>query len=1150
MFRRSSIVLVLLLAFTSLSFAQNVTATLRGTVHDSSDAAIAGASVVVTDTGTGAVQTVASNNAGEYVALQLPVGTYSVTINANGFDPSTYSNIILNVGQEARVDAKLHTGTVAQQIQVSSTAILIQSEDAVNGDLLSGKQLQELPSNSRNIWQEAQYLPNVSATTTTDSLGNRGGFIVAGINNSGATNYLIDGSDNNDWTTGQPTVRPSTDAISDFRIITGEASAEYGEKNGGQVVLNTRAGTNVFHGSAFFYYRNGKWNAPLYDFQYPVIPATPSSQSKQFGGSFGGPILKGRTFFFVTYEATRLSADPGVSGTSPLDAWKGGSYTSDGNAHFTTTILDPTTGLPFLNNDIPFGRISQASQLLLKYYPEAASQTAFAANNFANHIPNTQNENQGTFRIDQTISSKDSVFGVYTILDGYDAGTTGDLVVANSIVPEFGGAGPHIYQHASIGEDHIFTPNLVNNFRIGFNRMDAGYYNQDATQGNVVAALGLPQGGNYMESPADGNTGVPSIAISSLSSIGTSNNPQWRGDNTVDVSDDLSWVHKNHTFKVGLEAVDFFKHSFFVSNGRGSFTFNGQYTGGSGNVQNAFADFLLGYIDTDSYGNGNENQYPIQHSGGLYAEDEWTPIPSLTINYGLRWDYFGPVREAYNNISYFNYATDDIYTGNGPYYSLNDSTGLLQQAGTVSKRRDNYAAIYHNFAPRFGFAYRLQNNGATVIRGGFGIYYGIPVIATWNSANGLGVPFVLTKSFTAPVPNAATHATTDPYLLGPSAFGTAGTQALNSLSLTTIDPHIGTLYTEEYSLGIQHQLGRAALIEISYQGSRTNHNVSSLSINQPTLATRLANPAVTTPVNRLRPYNTIGSQSDWAGITEIGDHLGANYNSLLLQAQRRFDNGLTFQSYLVYSKAMEDSGVVNDPAYPKSRNYGPTTTDQKFRSVTTGLYSLPFGAGQRWLGTSPAVVRYVVSGWQATTVLTLQSGRPFSTSTNDNFASYTGNGGHAFINPAGGSPHAAIDTNTGLHTHTVNDWFNTGAFRSNDPANGSLLSNATATATSGYVYNYGTAGYDNLRGPGLQDVDFGLIKEVKFHGQQSVQFRADAFNILNHPNFTNPSAAYGGAGPTGNTPGTTGVITSTVAAGSSTATGANRQLQLSLRYSF
>jgi hypothetical protein len=468
---------------------------------------------------------------------------------------------------------------------------------------------------------------------------------------------------------------------------------------------------------------------------------------------------------------------------------------------------------------------------------------------------------------------------------------------------------------------------------------------------------------------------------------------------------------------------------------------------------------------------------------------------------------------------------------------------------TAPARRDNYAAIYHNFAPRIGVAYRVHNSDQTVIRGGFGIYYGIPSIQTWNSANGLGTPFLLPKSFTAPTPSATTHITTNPYLLGPTAFGAAGTQQLNSLGVTTIDPHIQTLYTEQYSLGVQHQLGKIALIEVSYQGSRTVHNVSTLSINQPTLAQRQANPALSTTVNSLRPFNTIGSDSAWGSISELSSGLSANYNSLLVQAQRRFENGLTFQSYLTYAKALEEGSLVNDPAYPASYNYGPSAYDQKFRSVTTGLYHLPFGDGQRFLRTSPYWVRSVVGGWQATTVLTLQSGRPFSSSTNDTYASYTGNGGHAFINPGGGNPNAKINPQTGQKTHTVTNWFNTAAFRSNDPANGTKLNNNGATATSGYVYNYGNGGYDNIRGPGLQDVDFGLIKEVKFHSTQSVEFKAEAFNLLNHPNFINPSAAYGSTGANGISS-TTGVITATVASGTATATGANRQLQLSLRYAF
>lgn len=1178
-YRRTSFVLFLLLAFSAIGFAQNTTATLRGTVHDSSGAAVPGAAVTVTNTGTHADYKVVTNNTGDYTVVQLPIGTYSVTVTASGFDTSIYTGIILNVNQNARVDASLKPGSVNQTVAVDATAIQIQSEDAVNGKLLSGRELQELPSNNRNIWQEAQFLPQVSATTASDSLANRGGFVVAGITSSN-NNYTIDGIDDNDWTTGQPTTRPSTDTVSDYRIITGQAPAEYGEKNGGQVVVNTRGGTNQFHGGAFFFYRDGKWNAPLYDFGYPTITPVPTSVYRQFGGSVGGPIVKDHTFFWVTYEATRSSEDPGVTGYTALPSWFGGANTSDGNAQFAspTPLYNPATGtqfaLTFPNSgvyEIPSALITADAQALFQYFPQATSTTTESGQTvgeFANHKPNTQNENQGTFRIDQKFSQKDSVFGVYSILDGYESGTVGDFVVSNGVVPGFGASSPHIYQHAAIGWDHIFTPNLVNSLRFGFNRFDAFYRNQDASLGNVAGALGLPQGNPYLNLPTNGNTGVPSFAVSGLSAIGTGSNPQWRGDNTVPLAESLTWIHGNHTYKVGLQAVDFFKHSFYIPGGRGTYNFNGQYTagsGGSGNTQQAFADFLLGYIASDSYQAGIENQYPIQHSGGLYAQDEYKIVPSLTLSYGLRWDYFSPVREAYNNINYFNSTTNLVYTGQGQVYDLNTpgsplysssvAQGNLNVVGSVPKRRDNYAAIYHNFAPRIGFAYRLHNTDSTVLRGGYGIYYGLPQIQTWNSANGLGTPFLIPKSFTGASVSKTTHepvptSTTPVLTVGPDAFGSTGAQPLNSTGVTTIDPHIKTLYTQQYSLGIQHQLGKIALLEVSYQGSKTEHNISSLSINQPTLAQRQANPALATTVNSLRPFNTIGSDSAWSTISVVGGGLAANYNSLLVSAQRRFEAGLTFQSYLVWAKSLEEGSLVNDPAYPTAYNYGPAATDQKFRSVTTGLYNLPFGNGRRFLGTAPSLVRYAVSGWQATTVLTLQSGRPFSTSTNDNYASYTGNGGHAFLNPGGGSPKASIDTATGQKTHTVKDWFNTGAFRSNDPANGAALTNAGVTATSGYVYNYGNGGYDNLRGPGLQDVDFGLIKQVNFHSTQSVEFKAEAFNILNHPNFANPGSAYGSSGPDGTTPNSTGVITSTVAAGTSTASGANRQLQLSLRYAF
>jgi hypothetical protein len=1152
--RNSGIFILLFISLISAVKAQNISATLRGTVHDAGGSLVSGATVVVESTSTGTTHTTTTNSTGDYVVLQLPPATYIVTITQPGFDPARFTGIILNVDQQARVDATLTIGSVVQQIQVNSTAILLQTEDSVNGSLLDGQKLKELPTNSRNFWQVAQLNPNVSPTPAGDSLANRGGFVVAGIPSSN-NNYLLDGSDDNDWTTGQPTVRPSLDAIQEFRILTGESPAEFGRRNGGQILLSTRAGAKQFHGGAFIFYRNNKWNAPQYNFNY--VPGTsvvaPSGQTKLFGGSFGGPIYKDKTFFFATYEGTRLSADPAVSGTTPLDAWKGGSFTSDGNAQFTTQILDPTTGQSFTKNsaglyEIPASRISSATQLLLKYFPESVAQTG-SVGTFANHKANTQQEEQGTFRLDHTLTSKDSLTGVYTLLDGYDTGTIGDLVVANSVVPGFGGAGPHIYQHGSISEQHTFNAKLFNELRLGFNRMDAGYGNQDSSEGNVVGALGLPQGGNFMEPAISGNLGVPSINIAGLSSIGTSNNPQWRGDNSVHISDGLTFVRGNHTAKVGLDVLDFFKHSFFVSTGRGSFTFNGQYTGGQGNVQNEFADFLLGYIQSDTYGNGNENQYPIQRSGALYAQDEWKVRPSLTFNYGVRWEYLGPVREAYNLINHFDQVNNQIVTGNGPVYQLDNSSGLLVQTETLPSYRDNYASRYSTVAPRLGFAYRVHGREDTVVRGGFGTYYGIPSIQTWNSANGLGAPFLLSKSFTGPTPSKTTNITTDPYLWGATAFGTTGKQTVNSIAVTTINPHQRALYTNQWSLGVQHAFGSAAVVEVSYQGSRTYHNVSSQNLNMPSLQTREANPAVSTSVNALRPFNTIGSGSKWSSINYLGDDYYSNYHSLLLRAERRFRNGLNFQTYLVYAKSLEVSSLQNP--YDFRSNYGPSAFDQKFRSVTNGIYTLPFGDGQKWLSGSNPFVKYAVSGWRISPVVTFQSGRPVNTTTTDTYASYTGTTDRAFINPGGGSPNAKVDGNTGLPTHRPNNWFNTAAYRSNDPANGDVYKNvSTNGADSTYVYNYGTAGFNSIRGPGLQNVDFSFIKQVEIGDRHQVEFRAEFFNIFNHPNFSIPTAVYGGSTGTGITPGSTGVITSTVNASVPTATGGPRQLQLALRYSF
>jgi len=1102
--------LALLLSAISIpaaGFAQSVTATLRGTVHDQTGATVRGASITVTNLEKGEKRVVTTNESGDYVVLQLPAQAYSIAVTAPGFNSVVNDHFVLQVNQEVRFDATLAVGKVSEEVQVSAGAPLIQSEDSLNGAVIDEQKIKELPSNSRSFWQLAQLDPNVSAPTTGSSLLTRGGFVVAGMTDA-SNNYLLDGADDNDWTTSQPTVRPSVEAIREFRIISSIAPAEYGRRAGGQVLLSTKSGSNQIHGTAFAFYRNGHANAR----SYFTTTANPPYQSKQLGGSIGGPTWRDRSFFFGSYEGTFTAASPGVTLSFPNAQYIAAAQTGD-FSFLTGTLIDPATGKPNPSKKFDPSTFSTVSRSLLNYFP--AAQTAAASNNYVNNFANVSNNHQVTFRVDQKLSDKQNIAGIYTVLTGKDTGTSGDFVGATT-TPNFGAVGPHTYQHVSFTHDYIFTPRIFNEFRGGFNRMDAGYLNQDQKYGNVVGQLGLPQGGsNGLQVTDNGNLGVPYVSIAGFSTIGTNNDPQWRGDNTIHLADGLTWVKGNHTLKFGADYFNFFKHSFFVSTGRGSFSFtNTTYTG------NAYVDFLLGYISSDSFGTGNTQQFPRQRAFAGYFQDEWKVSTSLTLNYGIRYDYFTPHTEGYNLISKFDPVQNAVLTGAGQVYTVNNSTGLLQITGSTPTFKTLYAKTPNDFAPRIGFAYRVGGRQDTVIRGGYGIFYNLVAVQTWNSATALGAPFLLSKAYTG---------TKSAPLTWSSPFGS--TQPVGGVGVTNIDPNIQRPYVHEYSFGVQHQFGSNTLIELSYQGSKGTHFVSNYALNNPALATRIANPSAS--VQSLRPFNNIGSKSQWGSISTVNAGLSTNYNSLLLRAEKRYSNGLNFLSYLVYAKSMDSNTTPQDPSNPQA-DWAPSDYDQKLRFVTSGIYDLPFGHGRKWLSDTHPALAAVVGGWRATTVLTLQSGRPFTVSTTDAIASNTGASDRAFA-ITGANPNASVDAN-GKPTRTVNNWFNTTAFRANDPRN------ASTTSTS--VYSFGTASRNSLRGPGLQNVDFGLIRQIPlFREHQNLEFRAEAFNILNHPNFANPNSSY-------SSPTTLGTITSTVGSNLSTATGANRQLQFALKVNF
>ncbi len=1120
MVRRHLRIVLAMLVLVYPGFGQSVTATLRGTVHDPAGAAVPGVTVTATNTEKGIERTVLTNERGDYVITQLPAQTYTITVSLAGFQTQTFDKFVLQVSQEARLDVTLKIGALSAEIAVTGAAPLIQSEDAANGAVLDEQKIRELPINSRNFWQLAQLDPNVSPPTTGSSLLTRGGFIVAGVSDA-ANNYILDGADDNDWTTGQPTVRPSQDAIREFRIQTGLAPAEFGRRAGGQVQLTTKSGTNNWHGTGFMFYRNSKFNAK----NFFTTGIKPSSQSKQLGASLGGPIRKDRTFLFLSYEGTFLSADPGIALTVPtaqqIGAARSGDFSYLLNQARPIQLRNPVTGVNYSNNQIP---VSAQSAYLLQYFP-MPTLPGQVTSNFVNNVENTQRNHQVTGRFDRVVSSKHNLSAVYTTLAGRDRGTSGDFV-ATTTTPGFESYGPHAYQHVSFTDDYIFSTAFVNEVRAGFNRMAAGYYNQDMTLGNIVGEkLGLPQGPNALQDAQVekcgrdncSNTGVPLISISGYNTIGSGNNPQWRGDNTIHLADGLTWVKGNHTTKFGGDYINFFKHSYFVSNGRGSFTFGPSAE--SVTSGDFFADFVLGYFSQLAFGNGNTQQYPRQKSYALYLQDAWKVSPALTLNYGLRYEYFSPHTERFDKISFFDAAANTLHTGEGKIIALNNSTGLLQDAGTGSKFSSLYAKTSANFAPRFGLAYRVSGRAETVVRGGYGIFYNLLNVSTWNSATALGAPYVLSKTFITAKANPLTWAT--PF---------AATVPVNSIAITTIDPNLPRPYTQQWSLGIQHQFGSNMLVEANYQGSKSIHYNNTHAINNPTLQTRLANP--TSSINALRPFNSIGTGSRWGAISVLDAGAGGGYNSLMIRAERRFHNGLSFNSYIIYAKSLDNFVSPQNPLQPHA-DWGPSDFDQKLRSVTTAIFDLPFGDGRRW-NTNSAVLGALLSGWKVTSVATFQTGRPFSATTNDALASNTGANDRAFV-VAGADPNVDTTCN-GVRTRTPQAWFNTCAFRSNDPAN--------AATTSSTIYSFGTAGRNSLRGPGLQNMDFGLFREIRMRSENRVlQVRVEGFNVMNHPNFANPAANYG-------SPTTVGLITSTVGSTLSTATGANRQLQFGVKYTY
>jgi hypothetical protein len=858
----------------------------------------------------------------------------------------------------------------------------------------------------------------------------------------GANYYTYDGINNVDFSIGEPSFRPSIDTIEEFKVYTGTYEAEFGHNAGGQIVVVGKSGGNSFHGTMYEFLRNQKMDAVNF-FNPPGL--TPAYKRNQFGGTFGGPIRKNKTFFFFGYEGLRLRQQVTALTTVPTEAMQNGNFQG-----LPVTLQVPAgyASNAIVNNVVNTSAFTPAqlqsyniARAMLSYFPSPTTLTpggAFPANNYNYSATAQESSNQYNLRLDHTFNEKNLA---YVTLNYFNDNTINYLTTDGPCsalipsVPGFGCLAGVLAQIYGGGFTHIFSPNLVNDFHGGYQREVTPRYGVGPqaqvnfnAENNINANCGC----------ISNNLGIPTVDIAGgFSTLGTGVAvPQYRADNTFDENDTLIWTFGKHSIKFGAEATRLQNNAFVDVYGRGFLDFTGTNAGPSTGY--AFADALLGLpAVTTRYYSAPPVQFRIT-SFSAFVQDSWKVSSRLTLNYGLRWENTTPLTNNYGN----------------SMVNFNPATGVAYDVAP----RTNVYNYYNGWAPRFGFAYQLFGR-KTVLRGGVGIFYNAPILINSLLNLELSYPDRLKQNFVSTPAN--------PLSL-PNVFSgaPAGTE-----SPAGIAPNFRVAAINEWSIGIQHEILPNLVLDVSYVGNHGSHLLETVNINQP--------PATALPaaqVLNLQPYPQF-SPVLWYQSQGI-----SNYDALLVRLEKRFSNGISFITTYGYSKSLDDISQEAEPQNDyniRGGNYGPSAYDVRHRFVWSPIWELPFGAGKHYLNNG--VPSKIFGGFQLSSIVTIQTGIPVTPVLYGNYSN-TSNQDLGTID----RPNATgINPNNG--SHTVQQWFDTAAF---------------AAPTFG---TFGNAGVGTINSPGLVNFDISLARRFVVTEKIALQFRAETFNSFNHPNFLSPN---------------------------------------------
>ncbi|HZO55836.1 MAG TPA: TonB-dependent receptor [Bryobacteraceae bacterium] len=1087
--------------------AQN--AGVQGVVTDPSAAAVPGVTVTITNVGTGIVSAAQTNETGFYSAPLLAVGTYRVVAEKMGFSPVTRENLKLDVNQIARVDFELKVGSVAETVEVSAAAALLESETTAMGQVIENRRIVEMPLNLRNYLELARLATGVlpartlgRGSRTGGEDGTEGGFIAAG-QHAFQTNVLLDGVDNSSRASGGPlgwqaqAVKPPVDAVGEFKVVTNNNSAEYGYRMGGKVIVSTKSGTNELHGSLYEFLRNEKFDGTNF-FANRSGSKKPTLRQNQFGGTIGGPVLKNKMFYFFSYQGTRIRRGRSFTSTVPSTLAKSGDFSQEGVRR--NLVFDPltTSGTgtaverqPFPGARIPSSRFDPVATPIIALYPGPnIPGREFQPNNYFFAPADKDTSNQYDIKVDHNFSDRDRVFGRWSIRR--------DDKLQNGPLPESAFAGG-LGQTVNLPGDnwagswtHMITPSLYNEARFGYTHFPTRFdILSSENQNKKYGIKGVP--GDTFNDGLD--HGIARFTPSDYGEIGTRSFwPNYNYLDNLQFNDNVLFQKGSHSIKSGVEyrkSMLFREASRFR---RGNFRFNRIFTTQRPNdansraqTGNGMADFLLGTASGTTVGNQNgEDAYSPYY--GLYVQDDWKVSRNLTINLGVRWELmktpYYPYGAKVGRGGVSRFLTEFNVPVGDPRY---DSFDRPKSGSDCGCKQD-----WNNFAPRLGIAYRL--NEKTVIRAGFGLFYGeadngATEAARWHN---------LSPDFTEVVLNTTDNVT--PITFVKDGFVPvqlpAPAPAANT-NVTVTKDIFPNQYASQWFLDVQREFS-GILFEVGYQGAKATHLFANRNINNGG-----PHPSIPEIRRRVRPT--------WNAVNLNDNGANSLYNALVTKAEKRFSRGLTFVASYTFSRNIDQSvenlneggsGRANE--YNLSAERGLSDLHRTHNFVGSYTWELPFGKGRTFGSNWNGIADTLLGGWQLGGLVSMRSGFPFDV----NYPGDPQNSGTRNRGDRVGSG--------GLDNPTIDMWFDQLAFVASAP---------------GVI---GNTGRNVLIGPGSKNLDFIFGKRFALPKEGHVlQLRFEAFNATNTPTFAQPNS------------GLRGPATATI-----TEADEPRRIQFALKYTF